>query len=164
MKSHTSIVSPSLALALTPQEKSASACRVALRAVSVSVVARQLELTDGRVRQWRRAGEGSPSLVQIFEAPEFGAALLASVPLYLGPGRRLDLPVRERLYVAMVALGDLTRASAGKRDLSDYSSEELLEQSRRARDLEREGKAIADACEEELLRRRQAPAEDKGAR
>lgn len=165
MKIHSTFVTPALSLALTAEEKSASACRLVLTPRDVAAVARQLSLTEGRVRQWRRAGEGSPTLTQIFAAPAFGAALLASAGPMLGAIDLGTVSIRERLYLAMVALGEATRASAGKRGLDDYSEEELKEQAQRARDLEREGKAIADACERELVERRQRALEaSKGVR
>jgi hypothetical protein len=151
--------------ALTPAAKSASACRLAFACVDAAAVARALALTPARVRQWQRDGEGSPRLDQIFAAPRFARALLASAAIFVEPADVGEVPIRERLYSAMVTLGALVAASGRGRDLSDYSDSELAEQATRARDLEREGKAIADACERELIARRQrAQQADKGVR
>jgi hypothetical protein len=161
--------SSNLALQLVPAsvsprrgaEMSAILCRLALNGQAAGV-ARKLGRSEDLVRGWAR-GDSSPSLVQILDAPAaFASRLLASAGRLYAPSF-VTLPIRDRLWLCGVALGNCYTI-IGNRDLQDLSDDEIEQLRRRNASVRAESERIEADLDREMLRRRTVEApNEKGA-
>lgn len=132
MPIHTTILTPFPALALAPRREparaSATLCVLALTACPARHVAPRIDRSEDLVRRWGR-GEGSPSLVQILQAPEsFGRRLATGLGVLLAPTEVVEVPPRERLYLCSVSLGRLLASTPRGLDSLEQLSDQELEQ------------------------------------
>ena len=98
--------------ALGPLDKSASLVAITLGDCSAELVSRRLGCSSELVRRWGR-GQGSPRLDQILGSPErFARRLLARAgELYLPAP--VEVPLRERLWLVMAAIGAISAELSG---------------------------------------------------
>lgn len=120
--------------------------------LTVQAVARVLDRSEDLIRRWGR-GQGSPSLVQILQAPErFGRRLLAGLDVVYA-GEVGEVPLRERAWSCAAALGRLL-AMARSDELTHHTDEELEEMARHARQVAEEAQRIERAALRVLQARR----------
>lgn len=155
-----------LALATTtaspPRPTGGELVRVALLACPAPVVARRLRCSPELVRGWT-GGKSLPNVRHLLDAPPaFGLRLLALCREQIDVRPLVQRDPHEAVALLLCSLGGLLLAT--RRPLHELSVEELREVADKGRAAEEQGAQIARAAEAEILRRRSAPAEDKGAR
>lgn len=166
MHNHTAtlaLVQPvALAAHQAPASHAAVLCAAALDACPAEVVARRLDRSADLIRRWGR-GQGSPSLVQILQAPErFARRLLVGLGAVYA-GEVIEVPLRERAWSCAAALGRLL-AMAHSDQLQGHTDAELEEMARTSRQVAEEAQRIADAAERVLQARRAAAREARYGR
>jgi len=141
----------------TPQETAAVLCSLALDACPARFVARPLGRSADVITGWGR-GKSSPSLVQILASPAgFRLRLLALAGKVGTPAELVAVPLRERLWLVMAAVGALMatvklwRQQDGLEDRSDAEIRNLVEN---ASKVEEEARKIREAGLRVLLDRR----------
>ncbi len=112
MTIHTATLALVQTPALGPLDKSASLVSLTLGDCSAELVSRRLGCSAELVRRWGR-GQGSPRLDQILGSPErFARRLLARAgELYLPAPA--EVPLRERLWLVMAAIGAISAELSG---------------------------------------------------
>lgn len=165
MPNHTAtlaLVQPvALAAHQAPASHAAVLCAAALDACPAEVVARRLDRSADLIRRWGR-GQGSPSLVQILQAPErFARRLLVGLGAVYA-GEVLEVPLRERAWSCAAALGRLLAMAHG--ELQEHTDAELEEMARTARQVAEEAQRVATAAERVLQARRLAEREARYGR
>lgn len=170
MINHSPFVAPSPSLALVrreaPARAAATLCALAFDDCAPRLVARGVHRSEDLVRRWGR-GEGSPSLVQLLQAPErFGRRLAADLGALYAPAVEVgEVPPRERLWLASKALGRLLATTPQTLDsLDQLSDDELRQQLRDWQTFVDESERGRDAVARVLREREAQRQQDKGVR